>query len=228
MIALGTMRTVRGQANLLVFGDDTDPYVHYILPLDLIPDGPPSLTVMGRGPRDRAEGILGGFWTLPLRGDAPPADMAAITAGMAQPDGPAPRLLMAEADLDLQANLTDDPETGATIHAASWRGGTIALNGEVPAGEPGAAMARAWDRRLPDGVARVTLTLRGMAPPDATTTLDETLRLSGGDGHMSLESSSSSTTTRRRGVATLSIRRDQPLRLPPGSRDVIWAGFDRT
>lgn len=227
MIALGTLRAVTGQADLLVFGDDADPNVHHVLPLDLVSDGPSSLTIMGRGSRDRAGGILGGFWTLPLRGDAPPSDMAALTAQLTRPDSPPPRLLMAEADLDLRAILIPDPETGATAHVASWRGGTIALDGEAPVAEAGAALARAWDRGLPDAVAQITLTLRGMGEPDELATLDETLRLSGGDGHLTLESASSSTTTRRQGMATLTIRRDHPLRLPPG-RDVIWAGFDRS
>lgn len=226
MIALGTMRAVTGQANLLVFGDDADPNVHHVLPLDLVADGPPSLTIMGRGPRDRAEGILGGFWTMPLRGDAPPSGMAAITAQLARPDSPPPRLLMAEAELDLRAVLIPDPETGAATRIAAWRGGTIALNGEAPAGDAGAALARAWDRGLPDAVARMALTLRGMGDPDTMDTLDETLRLSGGDGHLSLESTSSSTTSRQRAMATLTIRRQQPLRLSRNS-DVIWAGFDR-
>ncbi|VDS10671.1 hypothetical protein PARHAE_03889 [Paracoccus haematequi] len=225
MIALATLRAVTGRANLLVFGDDADPNAHHVLPLDLTGDGPPSLTIMGRGPRDRAEGILGGFWTLPLRGDAPPSDLTAITAQLARPDAPPPRLLMAEADLDLRAVLV--PETTAAARVPAWRGGTIALNGEAPAGDAGKALARAWDRGLPDAVAQVTLTLRGMGEPDAMTRLDETLRLSGGDGHLTLESTSSTTTTRRQGVAVLTIRRDHPLRLPPG-RDVIWAGFDRT
>lgn len=227
MIALGTLRAVTGRANLLVFGDDVDPAAHHVLPLDLTGDGPPSLTIMGRGPRDRTEGILGGFWTLPLRGNAPPSNLTAITAQLARPDTPAPRLLMAEADLDLRAVLMPDPETAATAHVTAWRGGTVALNGEAPAGDAGKALARAWDRGLPDAVAQMTLTLRGMGEPDAMTSLDETLRLSGGDGHLTLESTSSTTTTRRQGVAVLTIRRDHPLRLPPG-RDVIWAGFDRT
>ncbi|WP_295044192.1 hypothetical protein [uncultured Paracoccus sp.] len=225
MIALGTMRAVTGQANLLVFGDDTDQDAHHILPLDLIPDGPPSLTIMGRGPRGSADGILGGFWSLPLRGDAPQSDMAAITAQLTRPDAQAPRLLMAEADLDLRAVLV--PDTAAATRVPGWRGGTIALNGEAPWGETGQALARAWDRGLPDAVVHLTLTLRGMGEPDAMTRLDETLRLSGGEGHLSLESTTSTTTARRQGVAVLTIRRDQPLRLPPG-RDVIWAGFDRT
>lgn len=225
MIALGTLRAVTGRANLLVFGDDAEPAAHHVLPLDLTGDGPASLTIMGRGPRDRTEGILGGFWTLPLRGDAPQSDLTAITAQLARPDAPPPRLLMAEADLDLRAVLV--PETTAAAHVPAWRGGTIALNGEVPPGDAGKALARAWDRGLPDGVAQMTLTLRGMGEPDAMTSLDETLRMSGGDGHLTLESTSSTTTTRRQGVAVLTIRRDHPLRLPPG-RDVIWAGFDRT
>lgn len=227
MIALGTARAMPGQANLLVFGDADDPSAHHVLPLDLVTDGPPSLTIMGRGPRDRAEGILGGFWTLPLRGDASPQDMAAITAQLTRPDSPPPRLLMAEADLDLRVILIPDPETGSTNLVAAWRGGTIALNGEAPAGEGGAALARAWGRGLPDAAAHLTLTLRGMGEPDEMATLEETLRLSGGDGHLSLESSSSSTTTRRQGVATLTISREQRLRLSRNS-DVIWAGFDRT
>ena len=226
MIALGTLRAVTGQANLLVFGDDADPNVHHVLPLDLVPDGSPSLTIMGRGLRNRADGILGGFWTLPLRGGAPPSGMAAITAQLTRPDSPPPRLLMAETDLDLRLVLIPDPETGAATRIAAWRGATIALNGEAPAGDAGAALARAWDRGLPDAVARMALTLRGMGDPATMDTLDETLRLSGGDGHLSLESTSSSTTTRRRAMATLTIRRQQPLRLSRHS-DVIWAGFDR-
>lgn len=221
------MRAVTAASNLLVFDDADDPHAHHVLPLDLVSDGPPSLTIMGRGPRNRAEGILGGFWSLPLRGDAPPQDMAAITAQLARSDSPPPRLLMAEADLDLRAVLIPNPETAATSRIVSWRGGTIALHGEAPMAEAGAALARAWDRGLPDAVAYLTLTLRGMGEPDALSTLDETLRLSGGDGHLSLETTSSSTTTRRQGVATLTIRRNHPLRLPPGAT-VIWAGFDRT
>lgn len=227
MIALSSLRTMAGRGNLLVFDDTDDLQAHHVLPLDLVADGDPSLTVMGRGPRDRAEGILGGFWTLPLRGDASPQDMAAITAQLTKADHPLPRLMMAEADLDLRVILMPQPETGSANLVAAWRGGTIALNGEAPAGQGGAALARAWDQGLPDAVAQMTLTLRGMGDPDTMSTLDETLRLSGGDGHLSLETTSSTTTTRQRAMATLTIRRQQPLRLSRNS-DVIWAGFDRT
>ncbi|SNR44948.1 hypothetical protein EYF88_08280 [Paracoccus sediminis] len=226
MIALASLRTVAGRGNLLVFDDADDAYVHHVLPLKLVPDSPPTLTVMGRGPRDRAEGILGGFWTLPLRGDAPSQDLAAITARLTRPDSPPPRLAMAEADLDLRVLLIPEPETGSANLVAAWRGGTIVLNGEAPAGAAGAALARAWDRGLPDGAAHLTLTLHGMTDPDGATILDETLRLSGQDGQVKLEVSTASTTTRQRAMGVLTIRREQPLRLP-ADRDVIWAGFDR-
>lgn len=228
MIALHTLRTAPGCSNLLLFDDEGNAGQHYLLPLDLAADGPAALTVMGRGPRSQPEGIMGGFWNLALRSDVTDADRAAIAAQLSLPDQPPPRLVMAEADLDLHLILLPEPETGGSTWISNWRGGTIAMRGKGPAGEAGAALARAWEQGLPDAQALMTLTLRGLGAPDGGTARDEDLRLSVGEGRLTLTTSTTTTTTRRQAAAVLSIRREQPLHLPRGSSegDIIWAGFD--
>src|SRR5690606_21294719 len=109
---------------------------------------------------------------------------------------------------------------------AGWHGGTVALNGELPAGAPGLALARDWERGLRDAVAELTLSVTGMGEP-AEITLDErstSLRSAARELHLS--TSESRTTSRHQSAATLTIHRRQPLRLPERGT-VVWAGFDR-
>lgn len=224
MLTLGSLTTLPGRPGLLVFADDSDPGLRHLLSVALVAEGPGALTVMGRGPRDRPEGVLGGFWALSLRGALSEADRTAIASALAAAEGAVPRLVMADARLVLDASL--GPEAAAHAEVAGWRGGTVALNGELPAGEPGLALARAWERGLPDARADLALTLTGMGEP-AEIVLDErSLGLTAGPGGMRMASSDSSTRSRRQSAATLTIRRRQHLRLP-GRAPVVWAGFDR-
>lgn len=224
MIALGTATTLPGRPDLLVFSDDDTPDLRHLLAVGLVVQGPGSLTVMGRGPRDRAEGILGGFWALALRGAVSDADRSAIAAALAAPESPAPRVVMADAGLSLVATL--GPDVSARAQVAGWHGGTVALSGELPAGAPGLALARDWERGLPAAVADLTLTVTGMGEP-AEITLDEsTTSLRSAARELHVSSLERHTTTRRTAAATLTIRRRQHLRLSEHGT-VVWAGFDR-
>lgn len=224
MLTLGSVTTLPGRPGLLVFADDGDPGLRHLLAVGLVAEGPGALTVMGRGPRNRPEGVLGGFWSLSLRGAVSDADRAAIAAALAAPDGAAPRLVMADARLVLDADLGAD--VAAQAQVAGWRGGTVALNGELPAGEAGLALARAWERGLPDARADLALTVTGMGEPSEIVLDERSLGLTAGPGGMRMTGYDSSTRSRRQSAATLTVRRRQHLRLP-GRAPVVWAGFDR-
>lgn len=220
MISLSSASLAPGLPDLLVFSDDADPGLRHVLALALVADGVAGLTVMGRGRRTEAAGILGGFWSLPLRGAVTDADRAtlALQGGT--------RLVMAEAGLEVQVDLT--PSVSAHAQSSGWRGGPVALTGEIPTGRNGAAFARAWGDGLPDATAALTLTVSGMGEPAEMTVADHRLRVAAAPGRLHLHSMAGTMSVRRQSAATLTIRHSHPLRLRPDRADdgIIWAGFD--
>lgn len=225
MLSLASARLAPGSRALLVFADDADPALHHLLAVALDAEPAASLTLMGRGSRKRAEGILGGFWTLPLHGAATEAERAALAASLTRPDAPTPRLVTAEATLE--ATVTLAPGITATARVEGWRGGTVALNGEAPAGEAGAALAKAWKNSLPEAHADLTLTVHGMGEAAELSLDAHGLRVTTGAPGVRLESRAHSLGIRQQAAGRLVLRHHQPLRLPhAGANAIIWAGFD--
>ncbi len=226
MLTLASVRPAPEVRNLLLFADDADTGLHYLLPVALVPEDAGTLTVMGRGSRRRPEGILGGFWTLSLHGNVADATRTALAAALATPEIPQPRLLMAEAQLDLHLTLATDAAARARVEG--WRGGTVALNGELPPGEAAGAVVTAWQNGLPDASAELILTVRGLGEPAELVVEDNRLRTVTAPGYRKVESLSHSLAARRQDAAALTIRHRQPLRLPGRGRDggIVWAGFD--
>ncbi|MFT4150799.1 MAG: hypothetical protein QM656_11445 [Paracoccaceae bacterium] len=232
MLILGSAFALAGRPGAVLFRDDADPGVLHVMAPDLAVDRTggregAQLTVMGRGPRGRDDGILAAFWTLTLAATLTEADRRALAAALTPQGGASPRLLAVEQDLALNVTLTGDPPVAASARVAGWRGGPVVLSGDAT-GQAAADLARAWAAGLPQAHLHAAFTLRGLG--DARTALQEETALA---VHLVAPATArmvvSTTSLRQREMRVESavLRRDAPLRLDRAAlrRATTMAGF---
>ena len=194
----------------LVFADDTDSGISYILPR--------GIALASARERPACQLMMlsdtAGFWQMSLRPEVTDDQRVQMAEALTAAAGRTVRLLTAEADVDVVLDLGIGPPV--TRRLANWRGTPIAFDGEI-SGDAARDLARAWERDLPDAKIEVSLVVQGSPNPSVVrwSSLSRAFSVAPGDLRMTTQEDTASITARH--VATRTFHRSQALDLPRGA-----------